>query len=571
MPFTYTVYPVGGWELDGVSAPATFTGGVGVIGPQGPQGQQGAQGIQGVQGVPGAPGVPGVVAATAPIQYDSGTQTVSIDPAYKPNPFNQSLNTSDLVIFPSLTLTDLSANITLSGSIVFSDSTTQETAAQIFDQSLNTTDSPTFGQLFVGDNIIDSLSVTLPSIVTNSIQFGDSTVQTTAVQNGQIDKAIPTWNASTSTWDTYANGGLFIYDQAGTYVAQSRNSSISGIGGGEFQVAGDDGLGNNFEAIVNPSEVSVSKDTGAFTYTTKITPENITFADATVQTTAAPPVVNIQTFGSPTTSGTFTWTKQAGAKLVQVRLHGAGGGGAGGLCTVTANARSGGGGGGGGPSSIFLIPAEELGATVSVIVAAGGAGGAGRDTVGAHNPGTNASFSAFGKYRVFGGNGAASASAGSGFTGSLFQMALSTASITGGAGVAGGGATAGSYTGGQFIATGGGGGGGQPGGSTAGAVGGSGGSRLNSTVPFSYSDSLAGGAGGTIGANGGNGTNQDVPLAAGTGGGGGGYATGVATGNGGNGGWPGGGGGGGAASDVGFMSGTGGNGGNGLVTVITYF
>jgi hypothetical protein len=59
----------------------TIDGSVGVPGPQGPAGNpgsQGPQGIQGIQGVPGTPGTPGVVAATAPIFYDSGTQTVSI-------------------------------------------------------------------------------------------------------------------------------------------------------------------------------------------------------------------------------------------------------------------------------------------------------------------------------------------------------------------------------------------------------------------------------------------------------------------------------------------------------------
>ena len=51
----------------------------GDTGPQGPQGEQGPQGIQGETGPQGPQGDPGVIAATAPITYDSGTQTVAID------------------------------------------------------------------------------------------------------------------------------------------------------------------------------------------------------------------------------------------------------------------------------------------------------------------------------------------------------------------------------------------------------------------------------------------------------------------------------------------------------------
>ena len=64
-------------------------GDTGDQGPQGPQGEQGIQGIQGEKGdkgdtgdtgPQGPQGVPGVVAASAPVTYDSGTQTVGIDP-----------------------------------------------------------------------------------------------------------------------------------------------------------------------------------------------------------------------------------------------------------------------------------------------------------------------------------------------------------------------------------------------------------------------------------------------------------------------------------------------------------
>jgi len=128
--FTYVIQPVGGWELEDMTQPATFNGGLASIGPMGPQGiqgiqgpqgpqgiqgvkgdkgdqglkgdkgdkgdqgDQGPQGIQGIQGVKGdkgdkgdtgdtgpqgIQGIPGVVTATAPITYDAPTQTVGIN------------------------------------------------------------------------------------------------------------------------------------------------------------------------------------------------------------------------------------------------------------------------------------------------------------------------------------------------------------------------------------------------------------------------------------------------------------------------------------------------------------
>ncbi len=49
-------------------------------GDQGPQGDKGDQGDIGPQGPQGIPGTSGVAFATAPLSYDSGTQTVSISP-----------------------------------------------------------------------------------------------------------------------------------------------------------------------------------------------------------------------------------------------------------------------------------------------------------------------------------------------------------------------------------------------------------------------------------------------------------------------------------------------------------
>ena len=68
----------------GETGPQGPQGPQGETGPQGPQGEQGPQGVQGEtgpQGPQGPQGDPGVVTATAPITYDSGTQTVAIDPS----------------------------------------------------------------------------------------------------------------------------------------------------------------------------------------------------------------------------------------------------------------------------------------------------------------------------------------------------------------------------------------------------------------------------------------------------------------------------------------------------------
>jgi hypothetical protein len=85
----------GGWTIGG--APPGYNwqllvakGATGSTGPQGERGEQGIQGIQGVAGATGATGPagpagtagpqgdPGVVAATAPVTYDAGTQTVAL-------------------------------------------------------------------------------------------------------------------------------------------------------------------------------------------------------------------------------------------------------------------------------------------------------------------------------------------------------------------------------------------------------------------------------------------------------------------------------------------------------------
>jgi hypothetical protein len=69
--------PTGPQGAQGPQGPAGATGSAGSQGPQGDPGPTGPQGATGATGPQGPTGATGVVAATAPLTYDSGTQTVS--------------------------------------------------------------------------------------------------------------------------------------------------------------------------------------------------------------------------------------------------------------------------------------------------------------------------------------------------------------------------------------------------------------------------------------------------------------------------------------------------------------
>ena len=264
-----------------------------------------------------------------------------------------------------------------------------------------------------------------------------------------------------------------------------------------------------------------------------------------------------------TSSG--TWTKPANAKLVLVRVWGAGGGGAGGqVGAVSTNKFGGQGGGGGGYFEKYFYP-SALSATVTVTVGTAGTGGA------SLTAGVAGGSSSFGAYVVAGGGAGGAPSGGSTSNTGDAQAAgtgastLTTIVLTGGAASSaayygGGGGSAATAIGGASQFGGGGGGGG--GYETAANV-------LNNAASGGQSNYNTGvGAGGTSVA--GAPTAGGAATGAGCGGGGGGSATTTNAAAGGAGAFPGGGGGGGGTTRTGFLGGAGGAGAAGYVEVFTW-
>src|SRR3990167_8856519 len=133
-----------------------------------------------------------------------------------------------------------------------------------------------------------------------------------------------------------------------------------------------------------------------------------------------------------TSSG--TWTKNAGTKMVQVELWGAGGGGSGGRGGAADTARQGGNGGGAGAYAEKFYDPSVLGATELVTIGSGGAGSAGGSSAhsGTATSGGNTTFGshltahgaagAEGSDSLNAGGGGGLAGAGSGSTGGVPQF-----------------------------------------------------------------------------------------------------------------------------------------------------
>jgi hypothetical protein len=211
---------------------------------------------------------------------------------------------------------------------------------------------------------------------------------------------------------------------------------------------------------------------------------------------------NIQIFS---TTGANTWTKPAGASVVEVVIYGGGGQGGGGDGNAAGTTRIGGSGGGGGAQNMRTFNAADLGSSETVTIGAGGTTGGTGGTNGVGTAGQGGGVTTFGSYiSAYGGGG--------------------------------GGGGLGSCTGAIF----GGGGGGR---GSAGLVGAAGTSISNGGSPGVANTATA------LGGEGGTGSNGNAEY--GGGGGGAGSCTAVAGGNGGSSlfGGPGGGGGGGIKVD----------------------
>lgn len=288
--------------------------------------------------------------------------------------------------------------------------------------------------------------------------------------------------------------------------------------------------------------------------------------------------IDTQVFGSPTTSGAYTWTKPDGAKFVEIYLFSGGGGGASGSRNATTVNRGGGGGAAGGTTVLMRLFADELSEVVSGVVGAGGNGAPSQltDTSPGIN-GSNGGDTTFGNYRAaFGAPGAGAILNGTGSAGATKAGLIYGANLqSGGGGIGTTGtvplaAASGSV---PLAARGASGGAGQAANVLTQINGTVGGAHVASAGTISgYLVAVAGGVGGTNAIpDGGDGVNSPILLGTGTGGGSGAYRAANVGGSGGDGGWPSGGGGGGSGSDNGFASGAGGKGANGKVVVITYF
>ncbi len=425
------------------------------------------------------------------------------------------------------------------------------------------------GKLFYKDvaNNIKSLTPSATDISNWNTAYGWGNHATVGyLTSAAIGTTVQAYDVDLTEWASVSTSSKQDTLISGTNIKTINGNSL--LGSGDIAISGGSAISVSDEGTQITAGVTSLNFTGAGV-TATASGNNVTLAITSGGISSA----DIQEFS---TVGTSTWTKPAGAKIVEVLVIGAGGGGGGGRRRSTTEGCSGGAGGGGGGVMKATFPASVLASTVSVVVGAGGTGRTGGATAGT--------------------NGL------SGLSGGATNFGGIVNAIPGGGGYGGGTTTSTQGTSGyttsgeaesSFVARGGGGslinngtfgfrGGIRPGGggsgsgfaqstsvAGAGGIGGAGGAMYAGT-----STTLTTGGGGASGAapggNGGLGQSPTNPELAGSGGGGGGSDPAGGGGNGGNGGYPGGGGGGGGCGGA-APGGNGGNGGDGYVRVITYF
>jgi hypothetical protein len=400
-----------------------------------------------------------------------------------------------------------------------------------------------------------------------------------AISASPTDGDVLTYNTTTELWENQApsGGGVTLTDlgngdaTAGGLVLDALQGSLAPSSTNPMATSGYvTSQINSNNAAISSKLLPAGGTTGQVLRKASSSNYDFTYASGTG--------CDIQTFGDASTSGTFTWTKPAGAKIVEILLWGAGSGGGAGARYATTSARGGGGGGAAGTMLRYVVGADALGSTETVVIAAGTTGAASiavdstnGGTANAGGVTTFAFFKAQGGNQPTGGTNGAGGSAGGGLSSIYLNSSASAGSGAAGTLTNGTSVTT-QNLGISIYPTGGGGGAGAAANGTTNVAGGTGGGYGTSAFT-GISVAVAGGSGGTaLGVAATAGTSQgNNYYQGGTGGGGGFYRTGVAGGAGGAGGFPAGGGGGGGASDNGFASGAGGRGGNGYAVIITYF